>query len=248
MGKSKKSKSSKKEVRREEEKEEFEEEELSVLESEEEIDDKDIGEYSDNDNDNINSGGFILDDEDESDYNAEARALRQAIAEGKFDSILQQGNKKTILDNVDDDDEAAGEDSNDEDDNNDNTKKKNKPIKAGTNMRALMTKTTEIENARINTLPWAETFEVTSTEPLPFSDMDKKKNFPDLSNEVEEIHDVHDDLKREVCFYNVALEAVKEAKMKCKEASIPFTRPEDFFAEMVKTDGENQVFYIYTPF
>lgn len=248
MGKSKKSKSSKKEVRREEEKEEFEEEEFSVLESEEEIDDKDIGEYSDNDNDIINSGGFILDDEDESDYNAEARALRQAIAEGKFDSILQQGNKKTILDNADDDDEAAGEDSNDEDDNNDNTKKKNKPIKAGTNMRALMTKTTEIENARINTLPWAETFEVTSTEPLPFSDMDKKKNFPDLSNEVEEIHDVHDDLKREVCFYNVALEAVKEAKMKCKEASIPFTRPEDFFAEMVKTDGENQVFYIYTPF
>ena len=48
---------------------------------------------------------------------------------------------------------------------------------------------------------------------------------------------IHDDLQREVAFYDVALEAVLEAKVLCHKAGIPFTRPDDFFAEMVKTDG-----------
>jgi rRNA-processing protein EBP2 len=70
--------------------------------------------------------------------------------------------------------------------------------------------------------PWAETFDVMPTDPLPFG-----------SGQV----DVHDDLKREVAFYDVALKAVLEAKDKCEEAGISFSRPDDFFAEMVKTDG-----------
>ncbi|OEU16528.1 eukaryotic rRNA processing, partial [Fragilariopsis cylindrus CCMP1102] len=48
--------------------------------------------------------------------------------------------------------------------------------------------------------------------------------------------DIHDDLKREVAFYNTALEAVNLARPKCQEFGIPFSRPEDFFVEMVKTD------------
>ena len=50
--------------------------------------------------------------------------------------------------------------------------------------------------------------------------------------------DVHDDLKREVAFYNMALEAANMARKLCHDANVPFSRPEDFFAEMVKTDGE----------
>ena len=50
--------------------------------------------------------------------------------------------------------------------------------------------------------------------------------------------DVHDDLKREVAFYNIALDAVRDARDLCKASQTPFQRPEDFFAEMVKTDGE----------
>ena len=73
-------------------------------------------------------------------------------------------------------------------------------------------------------MPWAETFDVIPSEPLPF---------------VDNPLDVHDDLKREVAFYNLALEAVKEARNACNDAGVPFSRPDDFFAEMVKTDGKS---------
>jgi rRNA-processing protein EBP2 len=48
--------------------------------------------------------------------------------------------------------------------------------------------------------------------------------------------DVHDDLKREVAFYDTALESVTLARAQCATANIPFARPTDFFAEMVKSD------------
>jgi rRNA-processing protein EBP2 len=74
---------------------------------------------------------------------------------------------------------------------------------------------------------WAETFDVVPQTKLPF---DKKAN-------TEEHIDIHDDLKREVTFYDLALEAANEARLKCEEHGISFSRPDDFFAEMVKTDG-----------
>jgi len=70
-------------------------------------------------------------------------------------------------------------------------------------------------------LPFMETLTITSTSPLPFS------STKDL---------IHDDLKREVIFYNTALEATKLAKSQFLEQNVPFTRPQDFYAEMVKTD------------
>jgi rRNA-processing protein EBP2 len=75
--------------------------------------------------------------------------------------------------------------------------------------------------------PWAETFDIIVPTPLPFGDDELADN--QIS--------VHDDLKREVAFYDIALTAVLDAKKKCLEAGIPFTRPDDFFAEMVKSDG-----------
>ena len=74
--------------------------------------------------------------------------------------------------------------------------------------------------------PWAETFCVVPVTPLPFG-----------AGTVDALN-IHDDLKREVAFYDTALEAVLEAKERCHQAGVPFTRPEDFFAEMVKTDGK----------
>ncbi|CAN0024430.1 unnamed protein product [Pylaiella littoralis] len=52
-----------------------------------------------------------------------------------------------------------------------------------------------------------------------------------------ELEDVHDDLKREVCFYNNALEAVKRGRSLLVAANVPYKRPEDFLCEMVKTDA-----------
>ena len=48
--------------------------------------------------------------------------------------------------------------------------------------------------------------------------------------------DASDDLKRELKFYEQALDAAMEAKYKIQEAGVAFTRPDDYFAEMVKSD------------
>lgn len=96
-------------------------------------------------------------------------------------------------------------------------------------------------------LPWPETFTVVPPTPLPFGPVDgatdgKKKRKRSVSEdsdddeEEEEYVDIHDDLKREVAFYDNAMEAVRIARVQCEDAGIPFTRPEDFFAEMVKSD------------
>jgi rRNA-processing protein EBP2 len=109
-------------------------------------------------------------------------------------------------------------------------------------------------------LPWAETFDVVSPTPLPFGSLpptassssssapDRKRKRADgdggdggeeeEEEEEEEVVDVHDDLKREVAFYDGALESVILARERCADAGIPFARPDDFFAEMVKSDGE----------
>ncbi|KAJ1727019.1 RRNA processing protein, partial [Coemansia biformis] len=46
-----------------------------------------------------------------------------------------------------------------------------------------------------------------------------------------------DDLERELQFYQQGLEAVMQARQKIQKAGVPFTRPDDYFAEMVKTDA-----------
>lgn len=49
--------------------------------------------------------------------------------------------------------------------------------------------------------------------------------------------DVHDDLKRELVFYAQALAAAKEGIRRYHKQGLPFQRPNDFFAEMVKDDA-----------
>jgi rRNA-processing protein EBP2 len=48
--------------------------------------------------------------------------------------------------------------------------------------------------------------------------------------------DVNDDLSRELAFYKQALEAAKEARKNLLAEGTPFSRPSDYFAEMVKDD------------
>jgi rRNA-processing protein EBP2 len=50
------------------------------------------------------------------------------------------------------------------------------------------------------------------------------------------IPDPNDDLTRESEFYKIARTATIHARTLLRDESIPFTRPSDFFAEMVKTD------------
>jgi len=186
-------------------------------------------------------------DEDETEWNAEAKALRQAIEEGAFDKLLISGgkDKNTALKKLNKkqktmDDAVAGDKSENEmqevvleDDSSDEEGAKDNSLSAGkntknsiiTNPKALDSVTNELEAAKRG-LAWAETFDAIPQTPLPFGPDDTDGN----------PLDVHDDLKREVAFYNLALEAVHIARKTCEKENISFTRPVDFFAEMVKTD------------
>ncbi|KAJ0100031.1 hypothetical protein Patl1_19955 [Pistacia atlantica] len=54
-------------------------------------------------------------------------------------------------------------------------------------------------------------------------------------NQEQEV-DVNDDLKREASFYTQALEGTRLAFEKLQSMGLPFLRPADYYAEMVKTD------------
>lgn len=174
---------------------------------------------SDEDNDSN------LEDE-QSEWAAEAKALRQAISEGAFDNIVDSSNgnskEEKRLQNVEkinNEEEISDNDDSSEDDE--------AAKKMANSKRALTSVTSEISRAQAS-LPWAERFDITSTTPLAFG----KPNSPE---DLETI-DVHDDLKRELQFYNMALESVHQGRNECEKHKIAFSRPDDFFAEMVKTD------------
>ena len=52
-----------------------------------------------------------------------------------------------------------------------------------------------------------------------------------------DVHDEHDDLQREMAFYNQTLLAVKAGRERLESLGVPTRRPTDFFCENVKTDA-----------
>ena len=84
------------------------------------------------------------------------------------------------------------------------------------NISALTAAHTRI-SLPLNILPFSEHLSHTSTAPTS-------------------IPDIHDDLNRELAFYMQALTAVKEARQLLHKEGLPFSRPNDYFAEMLKTD------------
>ncbi|KAF2196257.1 Ebp2-domain-containing protein [Delitschia confertaspora ATCC 74209] len=71
---------------------------------------------------------------------------------------------------------------------------------------------------------------------LPYKKMAFSDHMSVTTDEVVEIPDVEDDLNRELAFYKQSLSAVKDAHAMLKKEGIPFSRPADYFAEMVKSD------------
>ncbi|KAM0301352.1 hypothetical protein ACHAPM_005578 [Fusarium culmorum] len=53
----------------------------------------------------------------------------------------------------------------------------------------------------------------------------------------ESIPDVQDDLQRELAFYTQSLEAMRTARKLLRQEGVPFSRPKDYFAEMIKEDA-----------
>lgn len=71
---------------------------------------------------------------------------------------------------------------------------------------------------------------------LPYSSMTFSEHQTIVSTTPTGIPDVDDDLNRELAFYAQSLAAVKEARARLRKEGVPFTRPVDYFAEMVKSD------------
>ncbi|KAM0204312.1 hypothetical protein ACHAPI_000064 [Fusarium lateritium] len=53
----------------------------------------------------------------------------------------------------------------------------------------------------------------------------------------ESIPDVQDDLQRELAFYSQSLEAARSARKLLRQEGVLFSRPKDYFAEMIKEDA-----------
>ena len=51
-----------------------------------------------------------------------------------------------------------------------------------------------------------------------------------------DIADVHDDMSRELAFYKQCLSGAETGRKRLKQEGVPFSRPNDYFAEMVKND------------
>jgi len=171
--------------------------------------------------------------EEEQEEAATTRTAPKASIEKVADDGAESGSSE---DESDDDEEAEEEESVTEEPasstsaaHNNKNAAADPPQRRAVRAKALQVVTTALV-AETKDWPWAETFQVVPTTPLPFG-----AAAGDDNNET--AVSIHDDLKREVAFYDCALEAVLEAKEKCQQAGIPFSRPDDFFAEMVKTDG-----------
>mgnify|MGYP000971239769 FL=1 len=52
--------------------------------------------------------------------------------------------------------------------------------------------------------------------------------------------EIHDDLKRETAFYQQAQASVAIARQTLDRQKVPYLRPDDYYAEMVKSDGHMQ--------
>lgn len=197
--------------------EEFEEDVLDGSSSEEEEDGNDGELDSSERTEQDESVDEEEEDHKQSDHDEKnAKSFIQQIAEKTNAAVDEDSNS----DSDDSDDESEGP-----------NKKKIEKYSRLENNNNINSKALSVVAAELSAvhskMPWAETFVVVPPTPLPFGENGDPESNP---------LDIHDDLKREVAFYNTALEAVNLARPKCKDAGIPFTRAEDFFAEMVKTD------------
>ncbi|KAF3039617.1 rRNA-processing protein and EBNA1-binding protein ebp2 [Didymella keratinophila] len=71
---------------------------------------------------------------------------------------------------------------------------------------------------------------------LPYSKLAFSEHQSVTTTEPVEIADIEDDLNRELAFYKQCLSSVKDARGRLKKEGVPFSRPADYFAEMVKSD------------
>ncbi|KAI2784926.1 Ebp2-domain-containing protein [Daldinia loculata] len=198
------------------------------------------------DEDEVEGGAGLIDDEaeedddevenidlaalDESDSSDSSIDLEEKI-ERPRKSVLKAKNAKANGKKIADEDEDEEEDEEEDDEDipmsdledlPDDEKEDLVPHSRLTinNTSALLASLSRISIPTDKSVPFATHQSIVSVEPTAGS-----------------IEDIQDDLKRELAFYAQSLDAAKRARALLKAEGVPFSRPTDYFAEMVKDDG-----------
>ncbi|KIN05117.1 hypothetical protein OIDMADRAFT_177430 [Oidiodendron maius Zn] len=168
-----------------------------------------------NDSGDDEDGGAALENEEESADEDESMQFDLAGID-ESDSDSSAGMNDQEQDNEDEDDEdipISDLEDLDEEDKEDIIPHQRLTINNTTALTAALKRIA----LPISKLPFSEHQSITTAEPVS-------------------IPDVSDDLNRELVFYSQSLSAVQEARKLLKAEGVSFTRPTDYFAEMVKAD------------
>ena len=182
-------------------------------------------------------------DEDDEEDNADERDEREDMtstrASAPKDSLAASILRSGLVPQEEDDEEEEDEDEEEEDEDGDTSIPLDAvPTTATLSEEALASRYHRIrinntdalrriyEDIRLgggpgssSKMPWIETMVVVHDKAI-------KDEVPDAQN----------DLDRELAFYRQSLAAATRGRTLVLEANVPFTRPSDYFAEMVKTD------------
>ena len=179
------------------------------------------------------------DEEDNADEQDEREDMTSTRASAPKDSLAASILRSGIVPQEEDDDEEEEADEEEEDENGDTSIPLDAvPTTATLSEEALASRYHRIrinntdalrriyEDIRLgggpgssSKMPWIETMVVVHDKAI-------KDEVPDAQN----------DLDRELAFYRQSLAAATRGRTLVLEANVPFTRPSDYFAEMVKTD------------
>jgi len=149
------------------------------------------------------------------------------IQEVEEEAVLSEEEEEEVDDEEHSDEE--GDDDDDDDDENEEGKKVTYNDQDG--MKA------KLEQIKVN-LDWVEHLEVTMKEQITLPATNTNKEATVTTGQAKE--QAKDDFQREMLFYCQAQTAAREALSKLQGLAIPTQRPEDYFAEMVKSDVHMQ--------
>ncbi|WVW84630.1 hypothetical protein I302_106664 [Kwoniella bestiolae CBS 10118] len=170
-------------------------------------------------------GGSDEDDEDEEDGEEDDDEEDEEMVSGE----------EAVSDEDSDEDEEEEDD--EEEEELDNTIINEKPDEDAISLDGMNSDVSVDEDAvpmrkvTINNKPAMRTI----TESIKVTNMPWPEHLVLNSKEIVDV-DPSDDLQREMAFYKIALECVPQAKKLATKHDIPFTRPMDYYAEMVKSD------------
>ncbi|KUI63820.1 rRNA-processing protein EBP2 [Cytospora mali] len=210
-------------------------------EEDSEEDDEDYEDEEDDESDEAAGAMFDMeaeetdDDEDDSDEEEERGAMTAAAMMNESDSDSESEKNKKEKKDGDDDDDEEDDDQEDEEDSDialsdleDMPEDDREDLYVKTrltinNQPALLAALKRISIPKDASVPFVTHQTVLSSEPT-----------------ASKIEDISDDLNRELQLYAQSLEAAKRARAALRAEGAPFSRPKDYFAEMVKDDGHMQ--------